>query len=166
MISSSFASFFASFFAFYPTDFYADDLEIPKNIKFQKPFTYYSEYNKTDSIKIFQPKLLNFSLVNKYQPGIYEYNVWLKPEKKGEIFLKVFEASKNDQLSTLAIEERTGISIKSGEDSLKYYHNEFTIYEGDWGKPYGARVELWFKSSNGKYAKILQRNYIVEGWMR
>jgi hypothetical protein len=41
-----------------------------------------------------------------------------------------------------------------------------TIYEGDWGKPYAARFEVWFKPDNGgNEQKLFQKNYKIEGWM-
>ena len=43
---------------------------------------------------------------------------------------------------------------------------DFTIYEGDWGKPYAARFELWFKPVNGGHErKLIEKNYKIEGWM-
>jgi hypothetical protein len=43
----------------------------------------------------------------------------------------------------------------------------FTIYEGDWGKPYAARFEVWFKpDSKGPERKLAERIYKIEGWQR
>lgn len=43
----------------------------------------------------------------------------------------------------------------------------FTIYEGDWGKPYAARFEVWFKPDSGKQErKIAERIFKIEGWQR
>ena len=39
--------------------------------------------------------------------------------------------------------------------------------EGDWGKPYGARFEVWFKADNeNEEIKLLEKNFVIEGWMR
>jgi hypothetical protein len=47
------------------------------------------------------------------------------------------------------------------------YERPFTIYEGDWGKPYSARFEIWFIPDNGgKERKLVEKNYKVEGWQR
>jgi len=43
----------------------------------------------------------------------------------------------------LIIDNPTDSIIKFSSDT------DFTIYEGDWGKPYVARFELWFKPDNG-----------------
>jgi hypothetical protein len=158
--------FVGSILMFYPNDFFADDLEIPENIKFKKLLGSLEVIDKTDSVQIYKKINLNFNLVNSFQPGIYDYYVWFKPNIKGNIFLKIFEITQNTPLSNERIESASRIRIKLGEDSLKLYQHHFTIYEGDWGKPYGARVELWFEPVNRKSFIVLQRNYIVEGWMR
>jgi hypothetical protein len=45
--------------------------------------------------------------------------------------------------------------------------NYFTIYEGDWGKPYAARFEVWFEpTENGNERKLFEKNFIIEGWQR
>ena len=46
-------------------------------------------------------------------------------------------------------------------------NDHFTIYEGDWEKPYGARFEVWFKADNeNEEIKLFEKNYVIEGWMR
>ena len=162
-----FMFFFASpVLMFYPNDFFADDLDIPQNIQFEKPLGSLVAIDKADSIQIYKKMNLNFNLVNSFQQGIYDYYVWFKPNAKGSLYLKIFEITQNTPLSNERIESSSKIQIKLDEDSLKLYQQHFTIYEGDWGKPYGARVELWFESKEGKPYKVLQKNYIVEGWMR
>jgi hypothetical protein len=43
----------------------------------------------------------------------------------------------------------------------------FTIYEGDWGKPYAARFEVWFKpDAGGAERKLAERTFKIEGWQR
>ena len=43
----------------------------------------------------------------------------------------------------------------------------FTIYEGDWGKPYAARFEVWFEPDSGKdQRKLAERVFKIEGWQR
>jgi hypothetical protein len=43
---------------------------------------------------------------------------------------------------------------------------QFTIYEGDWGDCYAARIEVWFRDKQGKKRKLAEKIYGVEGWMR
>lgn len=43
----------------------------------------------------------------------------------------------------------------------------FTIYEGDWGDYYAARIEVWHKdAATGEETKLCEKTYRVEGWMR
>ena len=43
----------------------------------------------------------------------------------------------------------------------------FTIYEGDWGKPYAARFEVWFRPDMAKTErKLAERIFKIEGWQR
>jgi len=61
--------------------------------------------------------------------------------------------------------ERIGWSQDPEEKFL--YENEFTIYEGDWGKPYAARIEVWFRPDSGKpERKLTERICKIEGWQR
>ena len=43
---------------------------------------------------------------------------------------------------------------------------EFTIFEGDWGDCYAARIEVWFKDKQGHKRKLSEKVYGVQGWMR
>ena len=43
---------------------------------------------------------------------------------------------------------------------------EFTIFEGDWGDCYAARIEVWFKDKQGHKRKLSEKVYSVQGWMR
>ena len=158
--------FLGSILIFYPNDFFADDLKIPKNVKFENPLGNFEILDRTDSVSIFKESNLNFNLVNSFQQGTYDYYIWFKPTQTGNMFLRIFEITQNTSLSREQIESESRIRVKSREGSLKLYQQHFTIYEGDWGKPYGARIELWFKPIRGKSFRVLQKNYVVEGWMR
>lgn len=47
------------------------------------------------------------------------------------------------------------------------WQQEFTIYEGDWGDYYAARIEVWHKDAQtGMERKLMEKVYRVEGWMR
>ena len=40
-------------------------------------------------------------------------------------------------------------------------------YEGDWGKPYAARLEVWFTpDSGGPDRKLMEKTFKIEGWQR
>ena len=63
----------------------------------------------------------------------------------------------------------SSIRIENTQGKIKKFSSkdDFTIYEGDWGQPYGARFEVWFIPDNkNEEKKLAQKNYIIEGWMR
>jgi len=83
--------------------------------------------------------------------------------------LRVFEITQDHPLSTDILPERSLVKIYNPTDSIMKFgtKSHFTIYEGDWGQPYAARFEVWFKPDNGKQErKIFTKNYKIEGWMR
>jgi hypothetical protein len=155
---------------FYPYDYYADSLKIPENIKINIPKgeTFgYSETSEPEPVHI--PKDKDFELYNSFQPGLYNYTIWLSKIDTGKIFLKVYEITKNDRLSENRLTKRSEIIVGNSTESLKKYETDdlFTIYEGDWGKPYSARFEVWYKKNDSnKEVKLLEKNYKIEGWQR
>lgn len=154
------------------TDTFSDDLTIPDNIVFEHPI----DLKMGENFKRIRPDNLNsnnnnrnFQLYNSFQPGLYEFDVWLKSDKNGTLFLKAFEITQEIELSKSRLKERSTIRIKNTNGQTKKFgtNDHFTIYEGDWGKPYGARFEIWFKEDNqNKEIKLFEKNYIIEGWMR
>jgi hypothetical protein len=154
-------------------DTFADDLKLPQNVKLEKPIdTDLGENFETvrpDSIQNLSKDKNDFQLYNSFQPGLYEYDVWIESNQSGTIFLKAFEITKGIALSVSSLKKRSSLRINDTNGEIQKFSTkeEFTIYEGDWGKPYGARFEIWFKPDNGeKEKKILEKNYIIEGWMR
>ena len=110
-----------------------------------------------------------FTLRNGMQPGIYNLTLRINPGEPGLVYLKAFEATKGTRLSEGRLKgasnERIGWSNDPEEKFL--YENEFTIYEGDWGKPYAARIEVWFCPDSGRTErKLMERVCKIEGWMR
>lgn len=164
------AFFFCSIFPFYfyqSNDGYADNLEIPNNITLEKPIGNDS-ITRPDSIYTKEKKNFDFQLYKSFQPGLYEYDIWLNKIDNGIVYIKAYEITQNDLLSEEKLKERTSLRVNNETDSLKIFgtKNDFTIYEGDWGKPYAARFEIWYKPDMGKEKKIAEKNYIIEGWSR
>jgi len=166
IVITAFIFTYLSFFLLYlPNDFYANSLELPKNVKLELPIDFENGVQDESTLQKSEPYNLKFVLVNSFQPGIYSYYLWLNPKEKGTVYLKAFEITNNDPLSVQRLKQRSAIIVDSG--NLKLYNQEFTIYEGDWDYPYGARIEVWFMPESGsKEYKLLQKNYKIEGWMR
>lgn len=157
---------FATFFKIqYSPDHYADHLTIPDNIEVHEPL------NRT------QPSTIadnDFYIYSHIQPGQYYYAFWTAEIEKGEVFLKAFEVTQNDPLSSVRVKDRTTIPVFNPTDSLIRFPSDqgtqnnkthFTIYEGDWGKPYAARFELWFvPDRSGIGRKLAEKVYKIEGW--
>ena len=111
----------------------------------------------------------SLDLLNGMQPGIYESRIRVNPGEPGKIYLKAFEATKGTPLSDTRLKQRSnewvGWSADLGELFLS--NTDFTIYEGDWGKPYAARFEVWFQPDSGApERKLLEKVYRIEGWQR
>ncbi|KAA2239047.1 hypothetical protein F0L74_22820 [Chitinophaga agrisoli] len=151
-------------------DGYADKLKIPDNIVINDPVNLGFEHNRPDSITGLLKEKMDFQLYNGIQPGIFEYDCWLKNTGRGHVFLKAYEVTHNDALSVETLRSRSSITIDSaaGEHYTRYETTgDFTIYEGDWGKPYAARFEVWFDPADGgPERKLMEKVYKIEGWMR
>jgi hypothetical protein len=150
-------------------DKFADKLTIPDNLSIEKPLGDGFEIARPDSIININRKSPHLQVYNSFQPGLYEYDFWTGRIEHGTIYLKVFEITKNQPLSVDRLRESSSLRVYNPSDSIMRFgtSNTFTIYEGDWGKPYAARFELWFKpDSSDNEIKIIEKNYIIEGWMR
>lgn len=150
-------------------DTYADHLTIPTNIPISIPADLASDEKRPDSVTNRKVTVTDFQLYNSFQPGLYEYDFWTGKIDAGRIYIKAFEITQNDQLSADELERRSWVAIYNPSNAIRKYGtiSDFTIYEGDWGKPYAARFEVWFKPDNGgKERKLISKNYKIEGWMR
>ena len=152
-------------------DKYADKLIIPKNIKIYLPSDTSFSAKQLDTTPDFQ-------LYNSFQPGLYSYSIWTKRIDSGYCYLKAYEVTHNDPLSVDRLKERSRIEVFNPSDTLKRFEmnndndnynskKSFTIYEGDWGKPYAAKFEVWYVPANGGgERKLIEKNFKIEGWMR
>ncbi|MGZ3900067.1 MAG: hypothetical protein ACXVNQ_06840 [Bacteroidia bacterium] len=163
--------FFYSMFLFLKDqsmpDKYADNLKIPTDIKIFEPLEQNQQANATD---------IDFNIYNSFQPGLYQYTFSTRHIDKGKVYLKAFELTQNDPLSVDRLKESSIIPVYNPTDTLVLFQIDkgnsdfgrpFTIFEGDWGKPYAARFELWFVPDDGRQEqKLLVKNYKIEGWQR
>lgn len=110
-----------------------------------------------------------FRLLTGMQPGIYGVAYSLNPGEPGLVYLKAFEVTKGTPLSVDSLEAASKTRMTwSTEPSERFGAKAgFTIYEGDWGKPYAARFEVWFKPDSGQAKrKLAERIFKIEGWQR
>jgi hypothetical protein len=146
-------------------DHWADDLIIPSDIQIENPINVYSG---SDSILTGKKAQTDLILYNSGQPGMYQYIFRTAKIESGTIYLKAFEITQDEELSTEYLEENTLTRVNNPSDSIVHYSspNIFTIYEGDWGKYYAARFEVWLRPSSGENErKIFNKNFKIEGWM-
>lgn len=153
---------FFSLFAINAPDGFAKHHPIPEGMKLNIPLGY--EEAEVDSNKV--DSYLQIWDVN--QGGIYEYDFYYPRLTAGEIFLRCFEAGKNEPLSAESVADRTTVRQAAvAEFSKVAERKEFTIYEGDWDEYYAVRVEVWHRDSiTHKEIKLMEKLYRMEGWMR
>lgn len=150
-------------------DKWANNLKIPTNIKLDEPIDLSYSNQRPDSILACIKQETDFQLYQSFQPGLYEYDFWTPKIERGNIYLKAYEITQEYALSTDALAENSMVYVENPSDSIMRFGTKthFTIYEGDWGKPYAARFEVWLKpASGGQERKLFTKNYIIEGWQR
>lgn len=110
-----------------------------------------------------------FRVLTGMQPGIYEVVYSLNPGEPGFVYLKAFEVTKGTPLSVERLEEASKTRMTWSTEPTERFGatSGFVIYEGDWGKPYAARFEVWFSPDAGKNErKLAERVFRIEGWQR
>jgi hypothetical protein len=110
-----------------------------------------------------------FGLRNGMQPGIYEVAYSLNPGEPGETYLKAFEVTNDTPLSASRLKSASTTRMTWSADPSERFGATagFTIYEGDWGKPYAARFEVWLQPDSGQAErKLAERIFKIEGWQR
>ncbi len=150
-------------------DKWADNLKIPTNIQIDNPIDLTMDYSRPDSVLTWKKTKTDFQLYNSFQPGLYQFDFWTGKIEKGKIYIKAYEITQEYALSADRLSDRSAIDIYNPTDSILTFSttSDFTIYEGDWGKPYAARFEVWFRPENGESErKLFFKNYIIEGWQR
>lgn len=150
-------------------DTFTEGLTIPDNVQYDNLIEVDFDGNRPDSIegKTFNEN--HFQLYRSFQPGLFEYDIWVGEIEPGIVYIKAFEITGNTRLSASSVKERSAIQIENTTESHKRFRTKrhFTIYEGDWYHPYAARFEVWFQPGDGTAErKLLEKNYVIEGWMR
>lgn len=159
---SAFLFFYATkFFAYGEHDFFSAGTTISKNVKCEEPpfvegkdvGSYFEAIPKKEIASN------DFKVEKARRTGNYYYYVNFQPKEKGDLYIKAYDISTNEQLSEGLINYE---NVKIEDLNQKFYSGNFTIYEGV-GSKYCARIELWQQLNNGKQYKVNQKNYIVEG---
>ena len=144
------------------SDYFGREHSIPEGMEYSIPFEEYSDpaidIDRNGSLQIW----------NGIQGGIYKYDFYYGPLPAGEIYLRCYEVTENIRLSADRIRESSKVTIDTTSSFSKVVdQHEFTIYEGDWGDYYAARIEVWHKDAKtGRETKLMEKVYRVEGWMR
>ena len=150
-------------------DGFADNLKIPENIQISYPKNDGTNSRGSDW-PTFSPGIsTDFQLYNSFQPGLYRFDFWTGKIESGTIYLKAYEITQNYALSVSRLSKESSIRVNNATDHILRIGtaHDFTIYEGDFGKPYAARFEVWFKpDSGGPENKLMEKNYIIEGWQK
>lgn len=146
-------------------DGFADDLKIPEGLELAEPESE-SESILPKSKKCIPPQKVDFRLINGTQGGIYRYQATVNPGEEGEVYLRAYEVTKGTRLSADRMKQRTREKVTGKGEQVVGIGKEFTIYEGDWGKFYAARLEIWFIPANGGVPrKLKEKLFRVQGWM-
>lgn len=153
---------FFSFVAMSAPDGYAQHHPVPEGMELNIPLD--DEEAEVDSNMVCS----FLQIWNGFQGGIYEYDFYYPRLSAGEIFLRCFEAGKNEPLSAESVEDRTTVRQSAVTKFSKVAEKkQFTIYEGDWEEYYAVRVEVWHRDSvTHKETKLMEKLYRMEGWMR
>lgn len=159
----------ATALTFLDIDHFADDLRPPDEVVLALPVPYTNDATLNSRESRFDGMAGDILLYRRHQGGLYAADVWCNPGEAGQVYLRAFEITRGDELSSSALRERTEQLAKfDSKEGRPFLHRmDFTIYEGNWGQYYGARFEVWFKPSNGTpERKLLEKNYKIDGWMR
>ncbi len=115
------------------------------------------------------PGAAEIRLFTGMQPGIYSVVYTLNPQESGSVYLRAYEVTQGTPLSVNRLQERSMTRMTWSPEPLERFtaRSGFTIYEGDWGKPYAARFEAWFIPDSGAPERQLaERIFKIEGWQR
>lgn len=169
-----------SFLPMSAPDGFAKRHPIPDGLKYEKPLGYICtedgsvenwEASWNTPVEPTIDSTDNYSYLQiwcGFQGGIYKYDFYYPSLPAGTIFLRCFEAGKNEPLSVDRIKESSSVNIPAINSFSKIVDKrEFTIYEGDWEEYYAVRVEVWHRDrATHNEQKLIEKNYLMDGWMR
>ncbi len=108
-------------------------------------------------------------LTRGFQGGIFQVWALINPGEPGQVYVQAHEAIRDLRLSADRMRTRTMQTAPYSDDPAErfVYSSDFTIYEGDWGDYYPARIAVWFvPDDGGPERKLVEGTFRVDGWMR
>jgi hypothetical protein len=145
-------------------DHFADNLTLPEGIEIKRPLRE-SPFLSLE-IEAGRYTTPTFELRKGVQPGIYYAEIWDNPGEPGHFYLRAFEVTRGSSLSRDRLMEKSVRAGWSDDGAEQFFSSmEFTLYEGDHGDRYAARIEVWFVPDSGQpVRKINEGTWMVEGW--
>ena len=147
------------------TDNFGKNHSIPEGQDYSIPYEMeFRQMESADSLNIDS----YLQIQNDIQGGMYLYDFYYGALPAGEIYLKCYEVTENLPLSEERILEASKVSIEHSTSFKQLVSKQkFTIYEGEWGDYYAARIEVWHRDADTQHEqKLYEKVYRVEGWMR
>lgn len=147
------------------TDNFGKNHSIPEGQDYSIPYEMeFRQMESADSLNIDS----YLQIQNDIQGGMYLYDFYYGALPAGEIYLKCYEVTENLPLSEERILEASKVSIEHSTSFNQLVSKQkFTIYEGEWGDYYAARIEVWHRDADTQQEqKLCEKVYRVEGWMR
>lgn len=147
------------------TDNFGKNHSIPEGQDYSIPYEMeFRQMESADSLNIDS----YLQIQNDFQGGMYLYDFYYGALPAGEIYLKCYEVTENLPLSEERILEASKVSIEHSTSFKQLVSKQkFTIYEGEWGDYYAARIEVWHRNADTQQEqKLYEKVYRVEGWMR
>lgn len=106
--------------------------------------------------------------------GYYLYRAWVNPGERGMIYLRAFEVSQGRELGIGVTARKPGPLERdthefcgwSEDPEEKFFvGSRFRLYEHrKSGEPYAARIEVWFRPTNGgPERKLVERVFKIDG---
>lgn len=145
-------------------DHFGKNHPIPDGLEYSIPLEEKEDLPAADSLN---PSIW-LELRSDFQGGLYRYYFSYPALPAGEIYLKAYEITENIPIENKRIYQSSCVKIDSTQCFAQLVDGRhFTVYYGDWGDYYAARIEVWHRNAaTGEERKLLEKIYRVEGWQR
>jgi hypothetical protein len=109
----------------------------------------------------------SLELARAGESGIYRTELWVHAGEPGCVYLKAFEVTHGTPLATDFLKKDSNAWIGWSDDPAELFYStaKIVIGEGDPGKPYAARFEVWFAPASGRpRRKLLEKVFKITGY--